>query len=128
GINGVFFFTSLFLQGVLAFSPTEAGLAFVPVAALLVLTVPVAAKLSTTVGAHWTVGGGLAVVAAGLVLVSRVGVGGGFVDLLPGLACIGIGSAMTTPLTERVLAVTAAGGSGMASAVVSAAREVSGVF
>ncbi|WP_230205203.1 MFS transporter [Parafrankia elaeagni] len=128
GINGVFFFTSLFLQDVLGFSPTRAGMAFVPVAVLLVLTVPVAAKLSATAGAHWTVAGGLAVVAVGLVLVSRAGVGSDFLDLLPGLACIGAGSALTTPLTERMLAVTAGGQAGTASAVVSAAREVSGVF
>ena len=32
GIFGIYFFTSLYLQGVLGFSPTKAGLAFVPMA------------------------------------------------------------------------------------------------
>src|SRR5262249_58042696 len=32
GIFGIYFFTSLYMQGVLGLSPTEAGLAFVPMA------------------------------------------------------------------------------------------------
>ena len=32
GLFGIYFFTSLYLQGVLGFSPTKAGLAFVPMA------------------------------------------------------------------------------------------------
>ena len=37
GIFGIYFFTSLYLQGVLGFSPTKAGLAFVPMALCLAL-------------------------------------------------------------------------------------------
>ncbi|TMR08133.1 MFS transporter, partial [Nonomuraea zeae] len=37
GVNGVFFYTALFLQGVLGFSPTDSGMAFVPLALLVVL-------------------------------------------------------------------------------------------
>ena len=32
GLFGIYFFTSLYLQGVLGFSPTKAGAAFVPMA------------------------------------------------------------------------------------------------
>src|SRR6478609_6837986 len=35
GLFGIYFFTSLYLQGVLGFSPTEAGAAFVPMALLM---------------------------------------------------------------------------------------------
>ena len=36
GLFGIYFFTSLYLQDVLGFSPTKAGLAFVPMALCLV--------------------------------------------------------------------------------------------
>ena len=37
GILGIYFFTSIYLQTILGFSPTKAGLAFVPMAVMLAL-------------------------------------------------------------------------------------------
>jgi hypothetical protein len=45
GVLGIYFFTSLYLQSYLGFSPTKAGLAFVPMA----LCLAVAAVLSPRV-------------------------------------------------------------------------------
>ena len=128
GINGVFFFTSLFLQDVLALSPTAAGTMFVPLAVVLILAVPLAPLLATRVGVHRTVAGGMALIAAGLVWVSFVGRGDSALALVPGLVLIGFGSALTTPLTSAVLEVVPAAKAGVAAAVISAAREVSGVL
>jgi EmrB/QacA subfamily drug resistance transporter len=128
GINGVFFFTSLFLQDVLELSPTVAGTMFVPLAVALVLFVPVSPVLATRVGVHWTVGSGMTLVAAGLVGVSFVGRGDSAWLLVPGLVLIGVGSALTTPLTSAVLEVVPEAKAGVAGAVISVAREVSGVL
>ena len=128
GINGVFFFTSLFLQDVLGLSPTAAGTMFAPLAVVLILAVPVAPLLATRVGVHWTVAGGMALIAGGLIWVSFVGRGDPAVALLPGLALIGLGSALTTPLTSAVLEVVPAAKAGVAAAVISTAREISGVL
>lgn len=128
GINGVFFFTSLFLQDVLALSPTVAGTMFVPLAVSLVLFVPVSPLLARWIGVHWTVAGGMTLIAGGLVWVSFVGRGDAAVLLVPGLVLIGAGSAMTTPLTSVVLEVVPTAKAGVAAAVISAAREVSGVL
>ena len=38
GVFGIYFFTALYLQNVLGFSPTEAGVAFVPMALVLAVT------------------------------------------------------------------------------------------
>ncbi|OAA27724.1 Major Facilitator Superfamily transporter [Frankia sp. EI5c] len=128
GVNGVFFFTALFLQLVLGYSPTRAGLAFVPLALALIVMVPVAGALAQRCGAHWTVAGGLLLVAGGLLLTARIPIDATFVELLPGLLVIGGGSALTTPMTSRILEVLPPPNAGTASAVLSSAREVSGVL
>ena len=76
GVFGIYFFTSLYLQNVLGFSPTRAGLAFVPMALFMavfaaVRPAPVAARL----GAHRTVALGLVIMAAGAGLVRQLGAG-----------------------------------------------------
>lgn len=128
GVNGVFFFTTLYLQGILDFSPTEAGLVFLPLAAALLATTPAAERLSGRLGPHRVIAAGLAMVGAGLLLVSLVGEGAGFLQLQPGLVLMGAGSAFTAPLTVASVAEVPDARVGMASGLVSTAREVSGVF
>lgn len=129
GVNGVFFFTALYLQQVLGFSPVEAGLAFLPLAAALLLCTPFAERAARLAGgAHRSIAAGLALVAAGLLLVAQVGAGAAYADLQPGLVLIGVGSSLTTPLTVRSVEAVPASRTGTASGLVSAAREISGVF
>lgn len=128
GVNGVFFFTALYLQHALAFSPVEAGLVFLPLAGALLLGTPFAERAARLVGAHRSITAGLALVAAGLLLVSRTGADASYAELQPGLLLIGVGSSLTTPLTVRSIDGVPATRTGMASGLVSAAREISGVF
>ncbi|MFI0237989.1 MFS transporter [Streptomyces sp. NPDC016845] len=129
GVNGVFFFTALYLQRVLGFSPVEAGLAFLPLAGALLLCTPFAERAARLMGgAHRSIAAGLALVAAGLLLVARVGADATYAGLQPGLVLIGVGSSLTTPLTVRSLEAVPASRTGTASGLVSAAREISGVF
>ncbi|MFF1448376.1 MFS transporter [Streptomyces sp. NPDC058274] len=128
GVNGVFFFTALYLQRVLGFSPTRAGLAFLPLAGALLVCTPLAERAARTLGAHVSISVGLGLVAVGLLYVSGTGLRADYWDLQPGLLLIGAGSALTTPLTVRSLAEVPATHTGMATGLVSAAREVSGVF
>ncbi|MEV6012331.1 MFS transporter [Streptomyces sp. NPDC051976] len=128
GVNGVFFFTALYLQRILGFSPTKAGLTFLPLALALMATTPFAERAAKAIGTHWAIAAGLALVAGGLLLVSRTGLDADYWDLQPGLSIIGAGSALTTPLTIRSVADVPVARTGMASGLVSAAREISGVF
>ncbi|MFF3290649.1 MFS transporter [Streptomyces sp. NPDC003023] len=128
GVNGVFFFTALYLQRVLGFSPTGAGLAFLPLAIALLLVTPFAERAARAVGAHVSVAAGLFLVAAGLWYVSGAGPHADYWSLQPGLLVIGAGSALTTPLIVRSVADVPPDRTGMASGLVSAAREISGVF
>lgn len=128
GINGVFFFTSFFLQQAMGFSPSIAGLAFVPLAVSLVLAVPFIARIVSRWGSHRTVGAGMVLVAAGLIGITVAGPGDSILVLIPGLVLIGVGSALTIPLTSAVLEMVPPSRAGLVSAVVSVSREVSGVL
>lgn len=129
GVMGVYFFTAMYLQNVLGFSPTEAGAAFVPMALIMAAIAPVAGVLARRIGTHVTVALGLTLNAAGLVMVSFVGEHGHFMDLMPAFVAFGVGSGFTMmPLNDAIIGVLPPGRAGAASAVMNAAREVSGLL
>ncbi|MEU4834795.1 MFS transporter [Streptosporangium sp. NPDC023615] len=128
GVNGVFFFTALFLQGVLGFTPVMSGLAFVPLALLVVVVTPLAPVAERRFGAARTVALGLVLVAAGMLAVAFLRPGDGWAGLLPAVCVIGIGSALTMPLGSAVLGAVPESRAGVAGGVFSVAREMSGLF
>lgn len=89
GLFGIYFFTSLYLQDVLRFSATRAGLAFVPMALLMAAGATVSDRVAARIGAHRSVGIAMALMAAGIVSVSLLGRHASFADLMPGFAVIG---------------------------------------
>lgn len=92
GILGIYFFTSLYLQGILGFTPTKAGLAFVPMALCLAVFSVVSPRVSALLGGHRTVALGMLVMVIGLVLFARIGAGAGFGSLMPGFVLFGAGA------------------------------------
>lgn len=129
GIFGIYFFTSIYLQDILGFSPTKAGLAFVPMALCLAATASLAGPLHTRFGAHRMVAAGMAVMAVGLYLFSALGAGATFASLMPGFLLFGFGSGlMQVPLTNAVLHGQPPERSGVASALLNASREVAGLL
>ena len=129
GIFGIYFFTSLYLQGVLGFSPTKAGLAFLPMALFLAVFAGVSGPVAARVGTHRTVALGLVLNAVGLYLFWRLGAGAGFAALMPGFLLFGAGSGlMNVPLTNAVLGAMPAERTGMASALLNNSREVAGLL
>jgi predicted MFS family arabinose efflux permease len=129
GIFGIYFFTSLYLQGVLGFSPTKAGLAFVPMALCMAVFAGVSVPVAARFGAHATVAFGLVLNAVGLFLFWRLGLHATFASLMPGFVLFGAGSGlMNVPLTNAVLGSMPAERSGMASALLNNSREVAGLL
>ncbi len=129
GIFGIYFFTSIYLQDILGFSPTKAGLAFVPMALCLAATATLSGPLYTRFGAHRMVAAGMAVMAVGLYLFSVLGAGATFASLMPGFLLFGLGSGlMQVPLTNAVLHGQPPERSGVASALLNASREVAGLL
>jgi len=129
GVLGIYFFTSLYLQGILGFSPTKAGLAFVPMALCLAVAATLSPRVTTAIGGHRTVALGMAIMTIGLVLFARLGAGASFTGLLPGFVLFGLGAGlMNVPLTNEVLGSAPTSQAGVASALINASREVAGLL
>jgi EmrB/QacA subfamily drug resistance transporter len=129
GVFGIYFFTSIYLQVVLGFSPTRAGLAFVPMALCIALFAGVGGQLAARAGANRVVALGLALDAVGLYLFSRLGAGATFAGLMPGFVLFGAGSGLIqVPLTNGVLGAMPPERSGIASALFNNSREVAGLL
>jgi EmrB/QacA subfamily drug resistance transporter len=128
GLFGIYFYTSLYLQHVLGFSPTTAGAAFVPMALLIATGAAISDRLATWIGAYRVVGIAMALMGGGILSVSLLGSGTTFVQLMPSFAVIGLGGGLTTPLTSTILKTMPSDRSGVASAVFNASREVAGLL
>jgi predicted MFS family arabinose efflux permease len=129
GILGIYFFTSLYLQETLGFSPTKAGLAFVPMALCVAVFAAIAPRVEAFAGAHRTVAAGMLLMVVGLVLFARLGLRVSYDSLLPGFMLFGAGAGlMNVPLTNAVMQATPAARSGVASALLNASREVAGLL
>ncbi len=128
GLFGIYFYTSLYLQDVLGFSPIRAGLTFLPMAILMAGAAAVSDRVAARVGAHRSVGFAMALMAAGIVSISFFGTHATFFDLMPGMAVIGIGGGLTIPLTSTILGVLPEARAGVASALFNASREMAGLL
>jgi EmrB/QacA subfamily drug resistance transporter len=129
GVFGIYFFTSLYLQNVLGFSPTKAGLAFVPMALCMALFAGLAGPVSARLRPHRTVALGMLVMAVGLAMFARLGQGASFASLMPGFLVFGAGGGlMNVPLTNAVLHSMPPEKSGVASALLNASRELAGLL
>ncbi|MBA2276259.1 MAG: DHA2 family efflux MFS transporter permease subunit, partial [Chloroflexia bacterium] len=53
GMLGIFFPMTLFLQGALGFTPIRAGLTMTPMSIVILLTAPLAGRLTDRIGARW---------------------------------------------------------------------------
>jgi EmrB/QacA subfamily drug resistance transporter len=124
---GVFFFVSLYMQGVLGYSAVQTGAAFLPLTLLIVLVAPIAGKASDRIGSRWLMTGGMLLVATQLLYFSRQGVDATFWTLLPGFLIGGAGMALVmTPSAAAAVRALPVDKSGVGSAVLNAFRQVGG--
>jgi EmrB/QacA subfamily drug resistance transporter len=96
GMYGMFFSGVLFMQRVLSWDAIETGLAFLPVSlGIGVVSLFVAPRLSMRFGGRAVLLPGLALIAAGLLLMTRVPVDANYwVDLLASMALFGVGAGL----------------------------------
>ncbi|MER5648033.1 MFS transporter [Streptosporangium sp. NPDC002524] len=128
GVFGIYFFTALYLQNALGFSPIEAGSAFVPMALVMAVSAALAPRLDRALGTARTVAAGLLLMAVSVFGISFVGEGGSFGDLLPWFLVYGVGGGMLVPLTTAIVGALPAGRTGVASGVLNVSREVFGLL
>jgi EmrB/QacA subfamily drug resistance transporter len=125
------FLGALYLQRVLGYSALEIGLAFVPVTLVMgTLSLGYAERLNTRFGARNTLLPGLALIAAGLALFSRVPVDGSYVaHILPTMLLIGTGAGIAFPaLMTLAMAGVEPSDAGLASGLVNTTVQVGGAI
>ncbi|WP_119729756.1 MFS transporter [Thermomonospora amylolytica] len=128
GIFGVYFFTALYLQNSLGFTPTESGAGFIPMALVMAVAAPLSGRVAARLGPAVTVAAGLALMAVAVGGVSTVGAGDGYLDLLPWFLLFGLGGGLLLPLTDVILGVLPPDRAGVASGTLNVSREVFGLL
>ncbi|MDY7085500.1 MAG: MFS transporter [Actinomycetota bacterium] len=128
GVFGIYFYTAIYMQNVLGFTPTEAGAAFVPMALVMAVLATVAPRLEARFGAGRTVAAALALMAVSVAGISSYGEGTTYLDLLPWFLVYGVGGGMLVPLNNVVLGALPAARAGIASGMLNVSREVFGLL
>jgi EmrB/QacA subfamily drug resistance transporter len=130
GMFGMFYFASLYVQGVLNFSPLQAGLAFLPVTAGIITGAGLSQRLIPALGVRRTAMIGMTLAATGLLLLSRIPVHGSYLgDLLPGLMLMATGMCLTfVPITLMATTNVAENDAGLASGLLNSAQQVGGAL
>ncbi|MEW1718534.1 DHA2 family efflux MFS transporter permease subunit [Streptomyces sp. NPDC093109] len=130
GMFGSIFLLSQFLQGVVGYTPTEAGVRMLPWTAMPLLVSPIAGFVSDRIGGRPVVAAGLALQAVGLgwfalVLAPDVS----YAAQLPALIISGIGMGLYfAPASSLVMSSVRTAEQGIASGTNNALREVGGAL
>ncbi|MET8634912.1 DHA2 family efflux MFS transporter permease subunit [Streptomyces sp. NPDC004074] len=130
GMFGSIFLLSQYMQGVLGYSPTQAGLRMLPWTGMPMLVAPIAGILSDRIGGRPVVAAGLFLQAAGLGYLARVVTTDvAYSVQLPGLIISGIGMALFfAPASNLVMSSVLPREQGIASGANNALREVGGAL
>lgn len=129
-LGGVFFLLVVFLQTSLGYSPLFAGAATLPVTLLMLVLSSRAGALAQRVGPRLPLTVGPLLLAGGMLLMLRIGVGDAGAEayatqVLPAVLVFGLGLATTVaPVTATALAAAPAQHSGVASGVNNAVSRV----
>jgi EmrB/QacA subfamily drug resistance transporter len=125
GMFAMFLYLTIYMQGVLDFSPLEAGLRFLPLTVLGFIVAPISGALSNKIPIRVLLGAGLATVGVGLLLMHGVSPSSGWTTLLAGFLVAGIGIGITNPgIGQAAIAVVPVEKSGMGSGINTTFRQV----
>ena len=126
---GAIYFLTQYLQEVLDYTPLEAGVRMLPVAAGLVLGGPLSAKLAGRFGTRTVVAFGLTVVAAALFMLSGAQTDSGYSLIAATLILLGFGMGATmAPATESIMSSVPLNHAGVGSAMNDTVRMVGGTL
>ncbi len=124
----MWFVSSLYLQQVLGLSPLHTGLIFLPMTLMIMAVASRAGKLVSRFGVRPVLGGGLIMLAAGMLLMAKIGSSGSAIVyiMLPGLLTAA-GIAMSiVPSTIAATQGAKEGQAGLASGLVNTSRQIGG--
>jgi len=130
GMLGIFFPMTLFLQGVLGYSPIRAGLTMMPTSLMIMVIAPMSGRLSDRIGARWILTGGLTLISVGILLIiASIDTSTTWQSLLPALIVTGAGMGMTfAPMTAAAMREVPTRIAGSASGILNTTRNVGQVM
>jgi EmrB/QacA subfamily drug resistance transporter len=129
-VFAMFFFLSLYMQQVLHYSATTAGLAFLVVALLVVVFSGVGQALVTRVGVKPVLAAGMALIAVSQFWFVRLPVDGSYLaDVLPGFVVVAVGLGLTF-VSVGIAALTGVRerDAGLASGLLNASQQIGGAI
>jgi EmrB/QacA subfamily drug resistance transporter len=129
GMFGMFFFASLYIQQILGYSPLKAGLAFLPVTAVIMIGAGAAqGGLIRRLGVRNVGAIGIAVASVGLLVLTQLPVHGSYAgNLLVGLLPLGLGLGLAfVPITLLGTSGVREEDNGLASGLFNTAQQVGG--
>jgi EmrB/QacA subfamily drug resistance transporter len=127
----MFFFLSLYMQQVLGFTALETGLAYLPLALMIILSAGLASQLVNRVGFKPTLIAGMVVIAAGLIWFTQVSATGGSYlgDILFPSIVVGIGLGLAfVSVTVAAVTGTRPDEAGLASGLINTSQQVGGAL
>jgi EmrB/QacA subfamily drug resistance transporter len=130
GLFSMFYFNSLYIQRVLGYGPLEAGLAFLPFTAGIMVSAGIASAFATRIGVRVVAGIGMSLTIVGLLLLTRLPVDGSYVaDVLPALLLSSLGmGAVFMPLTLVATTGLQDDDQGLASGLFNTSQQVGGAL
>src|SRR4051812_9334804 len=125
GMFSMFLFITLYMQNVLGLSPLETGVRVLPLTLMGFVTAPLAGKLTGRVHPRLLLAAGLALVSAGLLLMTGLDEHSEWRALLAGFLVAGAGIGLANPpLASTAMAVFLPERAGTASGISSTFRQV----
>jgi EmrB/QacA subfamily drug resistance transporter len=130
GLFAMFYFASLYLQGILHYSPLRAGCAFLPFTVGIIVGAGAAQGLIKQLGIRVVVFIGVTMGTVGLALFTRLPTHGSYWrDVLPTLAIVSVGMGLTfVPLTLLATTNVDSEDAGLASGLFNTSQQVGGAL
>ena len=129
GMFSIFLFFSLYMQLVRDYTPVQAGVRFLPMTLMIIVTAPNAGRVAQKIGSRAPMTYGLVLLGLGLLLMSRAEADTPYwmLAILFAIMGHGIGATMA-PMTAAVMNAVGPERAGLGSAMTNTSREVGGVL
>jgi EmrB/QacA subfamily drug resistance transporter len=121
---------TLYMQQVLGYSAMKTGFAFLAIAGNAIVSSTLAAQLVTRIGVKPVLVTGLTALAAGILYLTQISVGGSYVaDLLPAFLLIALGVGFSfVPISIAALAGVESAEAGLASGLINTSQQIGGAL
>jgi len=129
GLFAMFFFNTLYLQRVLGYSPLQAGIAFLPFTAGIIIGAGLSQQLVPKLGAREVPLIGMPLAIIGMLLFTQLEPGGSYVtDLLPGIMFASIGMGLTFVPITLIATSGMHDDAGLASGLFNTSQQIGGAL